>query len=159
MTNTTLCYLEKDGCYLMLYRNKKPHDPNAGKWVGIGGHMEEGESPEDCLKREAREETGFLLEEVEPRGLVTFVSDRYETEYMHLFTCRTFSGTLHACSEGTLQWIPIAEVPRLPLWEGDRIFLSFLTQNRPYFSLKLCYQGDTLSKAFLNGRPLSHLNF
>ncbi|HIW15260.1 MAG TPA: 8-oxo-dGTP diphosphatase [Firmicutes bacterium] len=154
MTNTTLCYVEKDGRYLMLYRNKKPHDPNAGKWVGIGGHMEEGESPEDCLKREAYEETGLVLEQMEPRGLVTFVSDRYETEYMHLFTCHAFSGTLHPCQEGTLQWIPITDVPQLPLWEGDKLFLSFLALKHPYFSLKLCYQGDSLQQAFLNGQPL-----
>ncbi len=154
MTNTTLCYLEKDGCYLMLHRVKKKQDLNAGKWIGIGGHMEEGESPEDCIRREAREETGLFLQELTPRGLVTFVSDQSETEWMHLFTCRHFSGEMTDCSEGVLRWIPILQVLDLPLWEGDRIFLSYLREERPYFSLKLCYRGEHLWQAALNGQPL-----
>ena len=154
MKLTTLCYPEKDGQYLMLHRTRKQNDPNRDKWIGIGGKFESGESPEDCLLREVLEETGLTLTSYRFRGIVTFVSDVWETEYMHLFTADGFSGTLRACTEGDLRWIDIREVFSLPLWEGDRIFLKLLEQNKPFFSLKLCYRGEQLTDAVLNGAPL-----
>ena len=154
MKNTTLCYLEKDGCYLMLHRVKKQQDENAGKWIGVGGKFEEGESPEECARREVREETGLALEEVRPRGIVTFVSDQWGTEYMHLFTSTRFSGTLHACDEGELAWVPVSQVTKLELWEGDRFFLDLLARDVPFFSLKLVYEGDSLCTAILDGNKI-----
>lgn len=144
MKNTTLCYVEQDGKYLMLLRNKKKQDENAGKWIGVGGKFEEGESPQDCLLREVQEETGLRLTQYRFRGIVTFVSDRYETEYMHLFTAHGFEGELTACDEGELRWVEKDEVLSLPLWEGDREFLRLLREDAPFFSLKLVYQGDAL---------------
>ena len=154
MKNTTLCYLEKDGCYLMLHRVKKQQDENAGKWIGVGGKFEEGESPEECARREVREETGLALEEVRPRGFVSFVSDQWGTEYMHLFTSTRFSGALHACDEGELAWVPVSQVTKLELWEGDRIFLDLLARDVPFFSLKLVYEGDSLCTAILDGNKI-----
>lgn len=154
MENTTLCYIEKDGACLMLHRTKKQQDANAGKWIGVGGKCEEGESPEDCLLREVAEETGLTLTAWRCRGLVTFVSDRWPTEYMHLFTASDFTGTLRDCSEGDLAWVPLAQRATLPTWAGDAIFLRLLQQQRPYFSLKLVYQGERLVSAVLDGRPL-----
>ncbi|RHT71928.1 8-oxo-dGTP diphosphatase [Ruminococcaceae bacterium AM28-23LB] len=144
MKNTTLCYVEQDGKYLMLLRNKKKQDENAGKWIGVGGKFEEGESPQDCLLREVQEETGLRLTQYRFRGIVTFVSDRYETEYMHLFTAHGFEGELIPCDEGELKWVEKDEVLSLPLWEGDREFLRLLREDAPFFSLKLVYQGDKL---------------
>lgn len=154
MKNTTLCYIEKDGRCLMLHRVKKAQDENAGKWIGVGGKCEEGESPEDCLLREVREETGLTLTSWQYRGLVTFVSDVWPTEYMHLFTASDFTGTLTDCSEGELAWVPLAQCAALPTWQGDRIFLRLLEQQRPFFSLKLVYRGEALTAAVLDGRPL-----
>ena len=154
MKNTTLCYLEKDGCYLMLHRVKKQQDENAGKWIGVGGKFEEGESPEECARREVREETGLALEEVRPRGIVTFVSDQWGTEYMHLFTSTRFSGTLHACDEGELAWVPVSQVTKLELWEWDRLFLDLLARDVPFFSLKLVYEADSLCTAILDGNKI-----
>ena len=154
MILSTLCYIEKDGCWLMLHRTKKKNDINHDKWLGIGGKFEEGESPEECLLREVREETGLTLTDYRFRGLVTFVSDEAPTEYMHLFTATGFTGTLRECDEGTLEWIPIGEVGLLPLWQGDRLFLSLLQQEGPFFSLKLEYRGDRLVGASRDGRPL-----
>ena len=154
MLNTTLCYIERDGHYLMLHRVKKVNDINHDKWIGIGGKFEDKESPEECLLREVREETGLTLTEYRYRGIVTFVSDRYETEYMHLFTADRFEGTLIDCDEGTLEWVPKEKVPDLPTWAGDRIFLRLLTEDVPFFSLKLAYEGDTLVRAVLNGKEL-----
>ena len=151
---TTLLYLERDGKYLMMHRVKRENDENAGKWVGIGGKFEEGESPEDCVIREAKEETGLTVVSPSFRGIITFVSDRYGTEYMHLFTADRFSGTLRDCDEGELAWVDKDRVPTLPLWEGDRIFLSLLARNAPFFSLKLVYSGDALVRAVLDGREL-----
>lgn len=154
MKNTTLCYIERDGRYLMLHRTKKEHDENAGMWIGVGGKCEEGESPEDCLLREVREETALTLTRWRSRGLVTFVSDEWEMQYMHLFTADGFTGTLaESCAEGELAWVAQADVPALPLWEGDRIFLRLLAQDAPYFSLKLVYRGGALAAAALDGRP------
>ena len=154
MILSTLCYIEKDGCWLMLHRTKKKNDINHDKWLGIGGKFEAGESPEECLLREVREETGLTLTDYRFRGLVTFVSDEAPTEYMHLFTAAGFTGTLRECDEGTLEWIPIGEVGLLPLWQGDRLFLSLLQQEGPFFSLKLEYRGDRLVGASRDGRPL-----
>ena len=154
MLNTTLCYIEQDGKYLMLHRVKK-NDINHDKWIGIGGKFEEKESPEDCALREVREETGLTLTSYAYRGLVTFVSDRYETEYMHLFTADGFTGELIDCDEGTLEWVDKALVPTLPTWAGDRIFLELLARDVPFFSLKLEYVGDTLVRAVLDGRERS----
>lgn len=152
--NTTLCYIERDGCYLMLHRVKKRVDLNAGKWIGVGGHFEAGESPDECLLREVREETGLTLTRYTPRGIVTFVSDEWGTEYMYLFTADGFTGELHACNEGDLAWVPIELVDALPLWAGDRIFLRLLAEGAPFFLLKLVYTGDTLCRAVLDGKDL-----
>lgn len=154
MINTTLCYLIKDNCYLMLHRNKKENDLNAGKWIGIGGKFLDGESPEDCLLREAAEETGLTLTEYQFRGIVTFVNTKYPTEYMHLFTATGFSGTQTPCDEGELVWIPIDQMNTLPHWQGDEIFLSLISRPCPFFSLKLCYDGDHLLSAALDGIPM-----
>lgn len=155
MFNTTLCYLEQDGCYLMLHRIKKEHDINHDKWIGVGGKFEEGESPEECALREVKEETGLIMNSWEYRGVVTFVSDQYEAESMHLFTSSDFSGTLTDCDEGVLEWVPIETIPSLPLWTGDLIFFRLLREDRPFFSLKLQYEGDTLVYAALDGTPIS----
>lgn len=151
MKNTTLCYIEKDGCYLLLHRVKKENDLNRDKWVGIGGKFEENESPEDCLFREVREETGLTLTDYRYCGIVTFVSDRWEGEYMHLFHASGFTGELIECDEGNLEWVPKAEFSRLEQWEGDRIFLKLMEDRVPFFSLKLCYEGDRLVYSALNG--------
>ena len=154
MKQTTLCYIEQDGCYLMLHRIKKENDENKDKWIGIGGKFEDKESPEDCVLREALEETGLTLTAYRYRGLVTFVSDRWPTEYMHLFHADGFSGQLKSCDEGDLQWLPKEQLYSLPMWEGDRIFLDLLEQDVPFFSLKLVYEGETLVKAVLNGKKI-----
>lgn len=152
--NTTLCYIEQDGCYLMLHRVKKKHDINHDKWIGIGGKFEEKESPEDCVLREALEETGLSLIAPEYRGIVTFIADDYPTEYMHLFWANRFTGALKECDEGNLEWVPKAQLYTLPHWEGDEIFLRLLEEKVPFFSLKLRYQGDVLQEAVLNQKPL-----
>lgn len=154
MKNTTLCYLEQDGRWLMLYRPPREDDANREKWLGVGGKCEEGESPEDCVLREVYEETGLRLLRYRYRGLVTFVSDRWPTEYMHLFTSDAFAGDLRPCDEGELRWVKKEDVPALPIWEGDRIFLRLLEENAPFFSLKLVYAGDRLTAAVLDGVPL-----
>ena len=154
MKATTLCYIEKDGCYLMLHRIKKKQDVNAGKWIGVGGHIEENEAPDECILREIGEETGLFVEDLTPRGLVTFVSDVFEGEWMHLYTAKYRSGTPIECNEGELRFIPKSEVPSLSLWEGDRIFLDLLTKDIPYFHLKLVYRGDDLIEAILDGKKM-----
>lgn len=154
MRLTTLCYIECGGKILMLCRNKKKNDANEGKWIGVGGGFEKNESPEECLCREVLEETGLTLSYWRFRGIVTFVSDKYETEYMHLFTADGFSGKLSECPEGELAWIPVEKIEELPLWEGDRVFLRLLRKNEPFFSLKLSYTGDKLSDVTLNGKAM-----
>lgn len=154
MLNSTLCYLERGDEYLMLHRVKKKNDLNRDKWIGVGGKCEEGESPEDCVLRETREETGLTLTDYRYRGLVTFVSNQAPTEYMHLFTAASWTGTPIPCGEGELAWIKKAELRSLPMWEGDKIFLRLLEENGPFFSLKLQYRGEKLAGAWLNGRPL-----
>ena len=155
MRNTSLVHLEKDGCYLMLQRVRKDNDENRDKWVGIGGKFEPGESPEDCAVREVREETGLTMRSWSYRGIVTFVSDEWGTEYMHLFHCADFSGALRDCDEGVLEWVDKERLLTLPIWEGDRIFLRLLDTDVPFFSLKLCYTGDRLTRAVLNGEALT----
>ena len=152
---TTLCYIEREDSYLMLHRVKKKNDLNENKWVGIGGHAEEGESPEDCLLREAMEETGLLLTSYRFRGLVTFVSDKWGTEYMCLYTADGFEGELTDCDEGCLEWVPKSEIPNLNLWTGDLIFFRLLEENAPLFSLKLRYEGDRLAEWQLNGKDMT----
>ena len=155
MRNTTLCYIEQGRDYLMLHRVKKTVDENKDKWIGIGGKFEEGESPEDCLLREVREETGLTLKRWRCRGIVTFVSDQWGTEYMHLFTADGWEGTLRTdCEEGELEWIDRDRLLTLPIWEGDKIFLRLLDEGAPFFSLKLRYAGDRLAEAVLNGKKL-----
>lgn len=144
MINTTLCYIEKDDSYLMLHRVKKVNDQNHDKWIGVGGKFEDGESPEDCLLREVKEETGLTLKEFEYRGIVTFVSDVCETEYMHLFTATEYEGELQACDEGELVWVPKADIEKLNLWEGDKVFFHLLDESKDFFSLKLRYEGERL---------------
>ena len=150
--NTTLCHLERDGKYLMLHRVKKQGDENQDKWVGPGGKFEAGESPEDCALREVKEETGLTLLDYEYRGIVTFVSDEWGTEYMHLFWSDRFEGELKDCDEGVLEWIDRHELLNKNIWEGDKIFLDLLEQRVPFFSLKLVYTGDKLVRAVLNGK-------
>ena len=152
MNLTTLCYIEKDGKYLMLHRTKKEHDENHGKWIGVGGHFEDRESPEDCMKREILEETGLTVEGFRFRGIITFCLDGL-TEYMHLFTVADFSGELRPCDEGDLAWVEKEKVLSLNLWEGDRIFLKLLKEEHPFFSLKLVYEKDHLVSAALDGVP------
>ncbi len=158
MRLTTLCYIKQNGKYLMLYRCKKENDANKGKWIGIGGGFEPGESPEDCVLREVREETGLTLKEKKFRGIVTFASDTWETEYMHIFTSESFEGNLtENCSEGQLAWIDEAEMKNLPMWEGDKIFFRLIDRDAPFFSLKLSYTGESLKSAELNGESIVRL--
>ena len=154
MKNSTLCYIENDGKYLMLHRVKKENDVNHDKWIGIGGKFEDGESPEECMLREAKEETGLDITSYYFRGIVTFVSDIYETEYMHLFTADGFTGNISECDEGCLEWIEKEKLFDLTLWEGDKIFLKLIENPRPFFSLKLEYQGDALVSAVLDGEKI-----
>lgn len=154
MQYTTLCYPERDNEYLMLHRVKKEQDANRDKWIGIGGKFLDGESPEECLLREVREETGLELKSWRYRGIVTFVSDRWETEYMHLFTAHSWEGEMHPCDEGELAWVEKSAVCSLPIWEGDKIFLKLLAENEPFFSLKLRYEGESLVFAALNGKEI-----
>ena len=154
MINSTLCYLERGDEYLMLHRVKKVHDMNHDKWIGVGGKFEEGESREGCILRGALEGTGLTLTECRYRGLVTFVSYLYPTEYMHLFTANRWTGQPHPCDEGELAWITKADLLSLPLWEGDKIFLKLLDTDRPFFSLKLKYEGEKLVLAVLDGKEI-----
>ena len=145
MKMTTLCYIEKEGKYLMLHRVKKHHDINAGKWIGVGGHMENGETPEECLLREVKEETGLVLTAYRLRGLVTFLSDVCEPELMCVFTADAFDGEMIECDEGELAWVEKSDVLALPTWEGDRVFLErLLSGDERFFSIKLRYEGDKL---------------
>lgn len=155
MRMSTLCYLEKDEQYLMLHRVVKKNDVNKDKWIGVGGHFEYGESPEDCVLREVKEETGYTLTSYRYRGLVTFVFADVEMEYMSLFTADGFEGEPIECDEGVLEWVPIKEIDNLNIWEGDKIFFRLLAENVPFFSLKLVYnlEGQLVSAA-LNGKPL-----
>ncbi len=150
---TTLCYIERDGKYLMMHRVKKQGDINRDKWVGVGGHFEPDESPEECLRREVREETGLVLTAHRLRGVITFISDRWPTEYMFLYTAAA-QGEPGACDEGTLEWVEKAAVESLPIWEGDKIFFRLLAERDDFFSLKLRYEGDRLMEAVLDGEAV-----
>lgn len=179
---TTLCYIKYEGYYLMMHRIKKENDPSQDKWIGIGGKFEADESPEECLCREASEETGLTLTSYTYRGLVTFISDKWETEYMHLYTAEGFEGTVIlpnspeavtqlyttedgtviptiasgiSCNEGVLKWMKCEDVYHLKLWEGDRIFLEMIEHEDPFFSLKFVYQGENLQYAACNGVVIS----
>ena len=183
MFSTTLCYIEYNDHYLMLHRVKKEHDVNEGKWIGVGGKFLEGETPEDCLLREVREETGLELLSQQFRGIIRFDQTGYETEYMFLYTAdafRTADGMTYGaetadadrtadasltvqpaglpvppiCSEGILKWVPKSEIGTLDLWEGDRVFLRLLAEDAPIFSLQLRYEGDTLKEVVLDGRDI-----
>ena len=154
MINTTLCYIQRGNDYLMLHRVKKANDLNKDKWIGVGGKFLDKESPEDCLLREVFEETGLKLTSWRYRGIVTFVSDRWPTEYMHLFTADGFTGELRDCDEGVLEWLPRERLLELPHWEGDAIFLDLIRQDAPFFSLKVRYEGDRLAEAVLNGTAI-----
>lgn len=152
---STLCYIQKDGAYLMLHRTVKKNDVNKDKWIGVGGHFELGESPEECVLREVKEETGYTLTSYQYRGLVTFVSGGGVTEYMSLFTADGFEGEELPCDEGQLEWVKMEKVQDLNIWEGDKIFFRLLEENVPFFSLKLVYDGNSgLVSAALNGKPI-----
>ena len=155
MKQTTLCYIEREGCYLMLHRTKKKNDENRDKWIGIGGHIECGETPMDCILRECREETGLTLLDCRYRGIVRFRSDIYDDEDMYLFTATQFSGEMTECDEGELAWIAKGRLLDLTLWEGDRIFLKLLETRFVPFNLLLQYQGEALHSAALDGMPLN----
>lgn len=152
---TTLCYIENEDSYLMLHRVKKEIDINKDKWIGVGGHFEENESPEDCLLREVYEETGLTLTSWKLRGIVTFITDAQDLIYMFLYTADGYAGTLAECDEGTLEWVKKEDVCELPIWEGDKIFFRLLEEDAAFFSLKLCYEKDRLVEAVLDGRRLS----
>ncbi len=153
---STLCYIEKDGKYLMLHRTVKEKDVNKDKWIGVGGHFEEDESPEECLLREVKEETGYTLISYRYRGIVTFISGNGVTEYMSLFTADGFCGEQTECDEGQLEWVDIDKVEGLNIWEGDKIFLRLLRDSEEFFSLKLVYDGhDRLVSAALNGKSMN----
>lgn len=155
MRNTSLCYIRRGDEVLLMHRVKKREDQNRDKWIGIGGKFRPCESPEDCLLREVREETGLTLDAWRYRGIITFVLDDSDTEYMHLFTADAFHGTMRGdCDEGVLEWLPWERLPSLPIWEGDRVFLRLIDEEAPFFSLKLCYHGDRLTQAVLNGEVL-----
>ena len=138
----------------MLHRVKKQNDVNHDKWIGVGGKFEDGESPEECLLREVEEETGFTLTDYRYRGIITFVAEGWPTEYIHLFTAAGWTGEMRECDEGDLEWVPKDQVPNLPIWEGDKLFFQLLAEDRPFFSLKMCYRGDTMIYAALDGKEL-----
>ncbi len=154
MKLTTLCYIERENAYLMLHRVSKEQDVNKDKWIGVGGHFEAGESPEECVLREVKEETGLTLLSWQFRGVITFSSEGWEDEYICLFTADKFSGELTACDEGVLEWVDQESVLKLNLWEGDKIFFRLLNEKRPFFSLKLSYRENRLVYAALDGRAL-----
>ena len=154
MKQTTQCYLERGSKYLMLHRTKKQNDENHDKWIGVGGKFEEGESPEDCMMREIREETGYTVTQWRYCGIVTFVSDVWPAEQMHIFVCTEWTGEQIECNEGDLEWIEKQRLLELTMWEGDKIFLRLIDAKVPFFSLKLTYKGDELQSAVLDGKPI-----
>ena len=157
MHNSTLCYVIQGDQVLMLHRVKNKNDVNKDKWIGIGGKFEQEESPDECLLRECWEETGLTLTSWQCRGVVTFLQEGGEGEYMYLFTADGFEGNLHDCPEGDLQWVSREFLYGLPMWEGDRIFLDLLWQDAPFFLLTLRYRGDVLIQAVLNGQEIHRI--
>lgn len=155
---TTLCYIERDNKYLMMHRTKKKNDINEDKWIGVGGHFEIGESPEECLLREVREETGYELMDFKFRGIVTFIFEKFEkeiAEYMHLFSAKNVAGEPIDCNEGVFEWVDKNKVYDLSLWEGDKIFLKLLENRSDFFSLKLVYDSDEkLIEVLLDGKEV-----
>lgn len=154
MKITTLGYLMHEDSFLMLHRTKKANDPNHAKWIGVGGHVENGETPDECFFREVAEETGLTLGSARLRGIITFLSDEWEDELMFLYTSDDFTGTLTDCDEGELAFIPRDRILTLPLWAGDRIFLRELLDDAPFFTLKLQYNGEILTESVLDQSPL-----
>lgn len=152
---TTLCYIEHQDSYLMLHRVKKAVDVNKDKWIGVGGHFEKNESPEECLLREVKEETGLTLQSWKFRGIITFVCEGWNTEYMCLYTADKFQGEIRECDEGELIWVPKKEIPELNLWEGDRIFFRLLEEREDFFTMKLVYEGDVLKECLVDGKVFS----
>ena len=155
MRETTLCYIRRGTQVLMLHRTKKQGDANHDKWIGIGGGIEPGETPDACLLREVREETGLVLTSYRYRGVINFYSDRWEDEVMHLYTADEWTGEITECDEGVLEWVEDARIPSLPQWEGDRIFLDLLLQGRPWFELTLNYRGEKLASWSVAGEAPS----
>ena len=153
MLETSLVYITRGSEVLLLHRVKKKQDVNEGKWIGVGGKLLPGETPEACALRETLEETGLTPTDIRYRAVVDFESEGWQ-ERMHLFTANAFTGELTLCDEGDLRWVPWECVPGLPLWEGDRVFLRLIMEERPFFRLKLCYDGQTLTQAVLDGEPL-----
>ena len=151
---TTLCYIEKEDSYLMMHRVKKENDINKDKWIGVGGHFEADETPEECLLREVEEETGLTLTSWKLRGIITFLCDRWQTEYMFLYTADGFEGNLKECDEGNLEWVDKKAVYDLPIWEGDKVFLKLLEEREEFFSLKLQYEKDCLTEVVLDGKQI-----
>ena len=154
LLQTTLCYLEQNGCYLMLHRIKKKNDVNHDKWIGVGGKFEPGEDAHACALREVYEETGLTMRAPRYRGIVDFFCPPWPAERMHLFTCSDFAGTMTDCDEGTLEWVPKQAVQTLPIWPGDKLFFRLLEQDAPFFHLELHYDGDTLVRAVRDGQEL-----
>ena len=149
MINTTLCYIEKENKYLMLHRTKKENDLNEGKWIGVGGKFEKDETPEECLLREVKEETGLTLTKYKLRSVITFRSNKWETEYMYLFTANEFTGELIPCNEGELEWVEKDKILDLNIWEGDKIFLKKMLEEDNFFTLKVVYEGDKLVESVM----------
>ncbi|MGN1392736.1 MAG: NUDIX hydrolase [Succinivibrionaceae bacterium] len=157
MELTTLCYLEKNNAYLMMHRVKKNEDINKGKWIGVGGHLEKGESPDECLVRETLEETGLTLNTYKFRGFITFLSNCYNPVYMFLYTSDDFLGEIRSsCDEGNLEWVDKDKIFDLPLWEGDKVFFKLLETRTEVFSLKLVYENDDLIECYVDGKQVNY---
>lgn len=155
---TTLCYIEKNGCYLMLHRTKKENDVNKDKWIGVGGHFENAETPEECLLREVKEETGLTLTSWKFCGIVTFTCDTWDAvEYMCLYKADGFTGEMKECDEGKLEWVKKEKVFELPIWEGDKIFFRLMEERDSFFSLKLSYKEDKLTEVVLDGKSIKNM--